>query len=79
MISQKVQIDKGDVAFINQALELLSYGSKSEYIRIAVKEKIRIDRRKLREAMRQKAMQGYCHPDSDNVFEAIEGDDFADR
>ncbi len=79
MISQKVQLEESDVEFIRRACKLLRYRSRSQYIRDAIKDKIRADRARLRESRRQKAMQAYGEDEFDRPFEAIEGEDFADR
>lgn len=59
MVSQKVQLDESDLEFIESACFALDYKSKSEYMRAAIREKIRADRRKLRELRRQEAMAAY--------------------
>jgi Arc/MetJ-type ribon-helix-helix transcriptional regulator len=78
MVPQKVQIEESDASFIEMACRLLNYRSKSQYIRTAIKEKIRADRARLRELKRQQAMQAYADQ-LDNVFASLEGEDFADR
>ena len=45
---------------------------------MAIQERIRADRRRLRERRRQQAMLAYGD-ESDIVFEALEGEDFEDR
>ena len=78
MISRKVQLDESDLDFIDEAWALLNYKSKSEYMRVAITEKIREDKKKLRELKRQAAMEGYGDG-YENVFESIEAEDFEDR
>ncbi len=78
MVPQKVQLSESDLRFIEMACQLLSFKSKSEYMRVAIQEKIRADRRKLRELRRQKAMLAYGD-DFDVAFEALEGEPFEDR
>ncbi len=78
MISRKVQLDESDLDFIEEALSILNYKSKSEYMRVAIMEKIREDKKKLRELKRQAAMEAYGQG-YENVFESIEAEDFEDR
>ncbi len=78
MVPQKVQLAAEDLAFIESAWPVLSYRSKSDYMRSAILEKIRIDRRRLRELKRHEAMAGYAD-DFEVAFEAIEAEDFENR
>ncbi len=78
MVPQKVQLREEDLRFIETACAAFSFKSKSEYMRVAIQERIRADRRRLRERRRQQAMMAYADP-SDIAFEALEGEDFEDR
>lgn len=78
MVPQKVQLDESDLEFIESACSSLDYKSKSEYMRAAIREKIRADRRKLRDLKRREAMSAYGD-DFDVAFESIEAEDFEDR
>lgn len=78
MVPQKVQLDETDLEFIETACEVLQFKSKSEYMRAAIQEKIRTDKRRLRELQRQQAMQAYGD-DFEVAFESIEGGDFEAR
>ena len=78
MVPQKVQLDEADLEFIETAWVVLDYKSKSEYMRDAIQAKIRVDRRKLREIRRQKAMAAYGD-DVDVAGEALEAEDFEGR
>jgi hypothetical protein len=51
----------------------------SEYMRQAVTEKVKADRRKLRETRRRAAMAMIGSADHENLFESIEGEDFEKR
>lgn len=73
MVPQEVQLDESDLEFIEAACITLDYKSRSEYVRSAIQEKIRTDRRKLRELERQQAMAAYGD-DFDVVFESIEAE-----
>ncbi len=78
MVPQKVQLDEPDLEFIERSCETLGFKSKSEYMRAAIREKIRLDRRKLRDLKRRQAMAGYGG-DFEVTFESIEVEDFEER
>ncbi len=78
MIQQKVQLNEEVLAFIETACAELSYRSKSEYMRKAIEDKVRADKRRLRELKRQQAMAGYA-ADFEVAFETIEAEEFEDR
>lgn len=79
MIAQKVQLTREDLDFIQRVFRLLEYKSKSDYMRQAIREKIRSDRRRLREMKRQEAMKAYAQAPFENAFESIEAEDFEER
>lgn len=76
-MTQKVQLEAADLEFIDRVCVLLGYRSKSEYIRTAIRERIRADKRRLRERERQTAMEGYSEGHED-VFESIAAKPFQD-
>ena len=76
LIRTKVQLDEKHYRFIKQVYKDLNYRSLSEYVREAVDEKVKKDRKKLREQMRQAAMEGIGKTAYENLFEDIEGDGF---
>ena len=77
-LTQKVQLDPEDLEFIDKVCETLGYGSKSEYMRAAIREKIRADKRRLREMRRQKAMESYAQG-YEEAFESIARELFEER
>ena len=79
MIQQKVQLDPEDLEFIERACAGLDYPTKSAYMRQAIVEKIRRDRRRLRERKRQAAMVAYGLARPEIAFDSIEAEDFEDR
>jgi len=79
MTQAKFQIDREDYEFIKTAYKLLNYNNYSEYMRDAIKEKIKADRRKLREIKRNLAMEQMGQTMYENHFESIAGEDFEDR
>ena len=78
MVPQKVQLAEPDLEFIDNACRILGFKSKSEYMRTAIQEKIRADKRRLREIRRRQAMAAYGD-DFDVAFDSIEAEDFEDR
>jgi metal-responsive CopG/Arc/MetJ family transcriptional regulator len=79
LIPMKIQIDKKNYEFIKQVHKKLHYKSLSEYIREAVNNKVKQDRKRLRELKRQAAMEMIGQASYDHVFESIEGEDFENR
>jgi metal-responsive CopG/Arc/MetJ family transcriptional regulator len=79
LIQTKVQIDKESYDFIKNVLKKLNYKSLSQYVRDAVRAKIREDRKRVRDQERIAAMKILGKASSGNLFESIEGDDFEDR
>ncbi len=75
MVPQKVQLAEADLEFIEAACKLLNFKSKSEYMRAAIRERIRADRRRLRELQRRQAMRAYGD-DFEVAFESIEAEEF---
>lgn len=79
MMPQKVQLEEADIRFIEDACKVLNYRSRSQYIRAAIKEKIRADRARLREMRRQEAMKAYGEGPLESCFDSLEAEDFEDR
>ncbi len=79
LIPTKIQLDKAHYDFIKLACRDLHYRSLSDYVRQAVENKMKEDRRQLRAKKRQAAMEMMGAEPNQNVFESIEGDDFESR
>lgn len=79
LIQTKIQIDAKDYNFVKMAYKDLKYKCLSEYIRTAVRSKVREDRQKLRQMKRENAMEMIGRAEYSNVFESIEGDGFENR
>lgn len=79
MVPSKVQLEKEDLEFIEKVCSILKLRSKSEYMRAAIQERIRADKRRLREIKRQKAMEAYGRTEVENLFQSIEAEDFEHR
>ncbi len=76
MTQTKLQIDKDVYEFIRKSFKKLHYKSLSEYMREAVKAKVKDDRKKLREIERETAMEMIGKTAYENIFESLEGEDF---
>jgi Arc/MetJ-type ribon-helix-helix transcriptional regulator len=79
MAQAKLQIDSEDYEFIKETHKQLNYKSLSEYIRQAVKEKIRTDQKRLRELKRQEAMEMIGKGVYENFFDSLDGEEFENR
>lgn len=76
LIQSKVQLNRKDYDFIKKVYKDFHYRSLSEYMREAIVEKVKEDRKRLREMKREDAMEMIAKGGYENVFESIEGDDF---
>lgn len=79
LVQSKVQISQEDYEFIKKIYKDFRYKSLSEYMREAINNKVREDRKRLRELKRMAAMEMIGKAQYDNLFESIEGEDFASR
>ena len=79
MAQTKLQIDSEDYEFIKETHKQLNYKSLSEYIRQAIKEKIRTDQKKLRELKREEAMEMIGKGVYENLFDSLDGEEFENR
>ena len=79
MIQNKIQIDEKDFEFIQKAYKLLSFKSLSHYLREAIQDKVRKDRKKLRAIQRSAAMEQIGRGVYENRFESLEEEDFDNR
>jgi hypothetical protein len=77
MIQNKIQIDEKDFEFIQKAYKLLSYNSLRHYMREAIQDKVRKDRKKLRALQRSAVVVGGGV--DENRFESLEEEDFDNR
>jgi Arc/MetJ-type ribon-helix-helix transcriptional regulator len=76
LIQSKVQIHQKDYDFIKKVYKDFQYRSLSEYMREAIIQKVKEDRKTLREMKRKAAMKMVAKGSYENLFESIEGDDF---
>ena len=75
----KIQIDTDDYEFIKNTHRQLNYRSLSEYVREAIRGKVKADRKRLRELKKMAAMEMIGKARYDNFFESLEGEDFESR
>jgi Arc/MetJ-type ribon-helix-helix transcriptional regulator len=79
MAQTKLQIDSEDYEFIKETHKQLNYKSLSEYIRQAIKEKIKTDQKRLRELKREEAMKMIGKGVYENLFDSLDGEEFENR
>ena len=79
MAQQKVTVDEETVRAIDLMVSALGYRSRSAFIRTAVEEKLRAERRRLREALRRKAYESYAAEPAVAVWGELEGEGFEER
>jgi len=79
MTQTKIQIDSNDYEFIKKIHKQLNYRSLSEYMREAIKGKIKADQKRLRELKRKEAMEMIGKAPYEDLFESLEGEDFENR
>ena len=79
MVQTKLQIDSEDYEFIKETHKQLNYKSLSEYIRQAIKEKIKTDQKRLRELKREEAMKMIGKGAYENLFDSLDGEEFENR
>ena len=79
MTQTKIQIDSNDYEFIKKVHKQLNYKSLSEYMREAIKAKVKSDQKRLRELKRMAAMEMIGKTQYQDLFEPLEGEDFENR
>ena len=79
MTQTKIQIDNDDYEFIKKVHKQLNYKSLSEYMREAIKGKIKTDQKTIRELKRMEAMEMIGKAVYEDLFESLEGEDFENR
>ena len=79
MIQTKLQIPPKDYESIKKIYKKLNYKSLSEYIREAIKSKLKQDRKRLRDLKRKAAMEMIGKGPYANLFESLDGEEFEDR
>ncbi len=79
MTQAKFQIDREYYEFIKATYKLLDYSNYSEYMRTAIKEKIKADRKKLRSIKKNQAIERIGNAGYENYFNSLDGEDFENR
>ena len=79
LVQSKVQINQEDYEFIKKTYREFRYKSLSEYMREAISNKVKEDRKRLRGLKRMAAMEMIGKAQYENLFESIEGEDFESR
>ena len=79
MTQTKIQIHSSDYEFIKKVHKQLNYKSLSEYMREAVKAKVKKDQKRLQELKRMAAMEMIGKAKYQDLFEPLEGEDFENR
>ena len=79
LVQSKVQINQKDYEFIKKTYREFRYKSLSEYMREAISNKVKEDRKRLRGLKRMAAMEMIGKAKYENLFESIEGEDFESR
>ena len=79
MTQTKIQVDQDDYKFIKRIYKQLNYRSLSEYMREAIRAKVKVDQKKIREMKRSAAMEMIGKAPYENLFESLEGEDFETR
>jgi len=79
MTQTKIQVDQDDYKFIKRIYKQLNYRSLSEYVREAIRAKVKVDQKKIREMKRSAAMEMIGKSPYENLFESLEGEDFENR
>ena len=79
LIQTKIQIDQEDYYFIKMVHKKLNYKSQSEYIRKAIKQKVKADRLRLRAMKRERAMEMMGKRNHNNHYDEIEEESHESR
>lgn len=78
LVPKKVQLHPKDIKIMDEICSAFAYKSQSEYMRLAILEKIKTDKKALRERKRKKAMQSY-QMELEDCFASLQGEDFENR
>ncbi|MBN2687318.1 MAG: crotonobetainyl-CoA--carnitine CoA-transferase [Deltaproteobacteria bacterium] len=70
LIQTKIQIDQEDYLFIKNFHKELNYKSQSDYMRSAIKQKVKADQIRLRAQKREQALNMIGEEPLDDLFES---------
>jgi len=79
MPQQKVTLDPEISAELARVVGSLGYRSKSAFIRAAIEEKLQADRKRLRQALRNRAYEMCATEGLTPFWGDLEGEDFEER
>ncbi|HDR67891.1 MAG TPA: crotonobetainyl-CoA--carnitine CoA-transferase [Bacteroidaceae bacterium] len=74
LIQTKIQIDKEDYLFIKKFYKKLDHKSQSEYMRSAIRQKVKADQMRLRAQKREQALKMIGNEPRDDHFESPKDD-----
>jgi hypothetical protein len=74
LIQTKIQIDEEDYWFIKEIHKKLDYKSQTEYMRKAIRDKVKADRIRMREMKRKQAMEMIGKKRRNTKISVIDGD-----
>lgn len=70
LIQTKIQIDQEDYLFIKKFHKRLDHKSQSEYMRSAIKQKVKADQMRLRDMKRKQALKMIGDEPFNDLFES---------
>ncbi len=79
MPQQKVTLDPKISAELTRVVHSLGYRSKSAFIRTAIEEKLKAERQRLRQALRDRAYEMCAAEPPAPLWGDLEGEDFEER
>ena len=79
MPQQKVTLDPELTEELNRVVGSLGYRSKSAFIRTAIEEKLKAERQRLRQALRDRAYEMCAAEPPEPLWGDLEGEDFEER
>ena len=79
MPQQKVTLDPELTEELNRVVGSLGYRSKSAFIRTAIEEKLKAERQRLRQALRDRAYEMCAAEPPVPLWGDLEGEDFEER
>ncbi len=79
MPQQKVTLDPEITAELARVVGSLGYRSKSAFIRAAIEEKLKAERQRLRQALRDRAYEMCAAEPPTPLWGDLEGEDFEER
>ena len=79
LIQTKIQIDQEDYLFIKKFHKGLDYKSQSDYMRSAIKQKVKADQMRLRALKREQALKMIGDEPVDDFFESNKNEGYSKK